>query len=79
VGRPGVLAEATGLAHRLAALPRPAVREVRRLLNLPFDQAASRLAEASLAEFGLFDTPEHHQRAEELSQRLAGRSRDREG
>ncbi len=79
VATPDLLAEATGLARRLAALPPPAVRQIRRLLNLPLEQAATWLAAASLAEFDLFDTPEHHERARQFAERMAARSRPRDG
>jgi Acyl-CoA dehydrogenase, C-terminal domain len=71
VAKPDVLAEAMGLAHRLAELPRPAVQETRRLLNYPVEQAAAMLDECSRAESELFDTPEHRVLAERLSRRLA--------
>jgi enoyl-CoA hydratase len=79
VARPGLLPEATGLAHRLAALPPPAVREARRLLSLPLEQAAAWLAQASQAEFDLFDTAEHHERVGQFAERLAARSGARGG
>jgi enoyl-CoA hydratase len=79
VATPDLLAEAAGLARRLAALPQPAVRQIRRLLNLPLEEAATRLAAASLAEFDLFDTPEHHERVGQLAERMAARSHARDG
>jgi enoyl-CoA hydratase len=78
VARPGVLPEAMGLAQRLAGLPGPAVRELRRLLNIPVEQAAAALADSSKAEYDLFDTPEHQVLAERLADRLAARSRTRD-
>jgi enoyl-CoA hydratase len=78
VARPGVLTEAMGLAQRLAGLPGSAVRELRRLLNIPVEQAAAALADSSKAEYGLFDTSEHHVLAERLADRLAARSRPRD-
>jgi enoyl-CoA hydratase len=78
VAGPGVLTEAMGLAQRLAELPGSAVRELRRLLNIPVEQAAAALADSSKAEYGLFDTPEHHVLAERLADRLAARSRTRD-
>jgi enoyl-CoA hydratase len=78
VARPGVLTEAMGLAQRLAGLPGPAVRELRRLLNIPVEQAAAALARSSKAEYDLFDTPEHQVLAEQLADRLAARSRTRD-
>jgi enoyl-CoA hydratase len=78
VARPGVLPEAMGLAQRLAGLPRPAMRELRRLLNIPVEQAAAALADSSKAEYDLFDTPEHRVLAERLADRLAARSSARD-
>jgi enoyl-CoA hydratase len=71
VTEPDVLAEAMGLAHRLAELPQPAVRQTKRLLNYQLEQAAAMLDECSRAESDLFDTPEHHVMVERLSHRLA--------
>jgi enoyl-CoA hydratase len=70
-----LLDEATVLAHRLARLPAPAVRELRRLLNLPLEQAAEQLREASRVEFDLFDTPEHRDLVAQFAERMAARSR----
>jgi enoyl-CoA hydratase len=78
VARPGVLPEAMDLAQRLAGLPGPAMREIRRLLNIPVEQAAAALADSSKAEYDLFDTPEHHAVAERLADRLAARSSARD-
>lgn len=66
-----VLDEAMRLAHRLAKLPSRAVRETRRLLNHPIEQAATMLDDCARAESELFDTPEHHVLVERLSLRLA--------
>ena len=74
----GVLPEAMGLAQRLARLPGPAVRELRRLLSIPVEQAAAALADSSKAEYDLFATPEHHARVERLADRLAARTRKRD-
>jgi enoyl-CoA hydratase len=71
-----VLAEAMGLAQRLARLPAPAVREIRRLLNTPVEQAAAALADGAKTEYDLFDTAEHHALVERLSDRLAAPTRD---
>jgi enoyl-CoA hydratase len=71
VARPDVLDEAMRLAHRLAKLPPQAVRETRRLLNLPVEQAAAMLDDCFRAESELFDTPEHHVLVDRLSRRLA--------
>ena len=73
-----VLPEAMSLAQRLARLPGPAVRELRRLLNLPVEQAAAALADSAKAEYHLFDTPEHHALVERLADRLAARTRKRD-
>jgi enoyl-CoA hydratase len=76
VAKPDVLAEAMSLAHRLAELPAAAVRETRRLLNVPVEQvAAAMLDECSRAESKLFDTPEHHLLVEGLGRRLASGKR----
>jgi len=47
---------------------------------LPGDEplTAAALARSSKAEYGLFDTPEHHVLAERLADRLAARSRTRD-
>src|ERR1700722_4873285 len=60
VAGPGVLTEAMGLAQRLPGLPGSAVRELRRLLNIPVEQAAAALADSSKAESGLFESRENH-------------------
>jgi enoyl-CoA hydratase len=78
VATPDVLTEAMGLAQRLVRLPGPAVREIRRLLNIPVEQAAAALADSSRAEYDLFDTPEHHALVERLADRLAARTRTRD-
>jgi enoyl-CoA hydratase len=69
-----LLDESTRLAHRLARLPASAVRELKRLLNIPLEQAAKQLHEASRVEFDLFDTPEHHDLVAQFAERMAARS-----
>ncbi|WP_067662461.1 enoyl-CoA hydratase/isomerase family protein [Nocardia miyunensis] len=71
VPAPEVLAESLRLARSLAALPRAAVQQARRLLNIHIDRAAPMLEECALAEYACFDTPEHYLLLEELSSTLA--------
>jgi enoyl-CoA hydratase len=71
VAGPDVRTEAMSLARRLAKLPPQAVREARRLLNHPLDQATSMLDECAKAESELFDTPEHRVLVERLSRKVA--------
>jgi enoyl-CoA hydratase len=62
-----VLGESLRLAHRLATLPPPAVREARRLLNFHVERAAAVLLDdSSRAEYECFDTAEHHALVERL-------------
>ena len=68
-----VHAEAIGLAHRLAALPRQAATQMRRLLNMHIDRIAGILEDSTRAEYACFDTDEHHLLLEQLSERLATR------
>jgi enoyl-CoA hydratase/carnithine racemase len=75
VARPQVLEESMGLARRLAQLPPQAVRQTRRLLNAPLEQAAALLDDCSRTESELFDTPEHRVLAEQLSRRVAAGQR----
>jgi enoyl-CoA hydratase len=74
VAGPALMDEATSLAHRLARLPAPAVRELKRLLNRPLEQAAEQLLAASRVEFGLFDSPEHQALVAQFAERMAARS-----
>jgi enoyl-CoA hydratase len=72
-----VHAEAIRLAHRLAALPRQAANEMRRLLNAHMDQMGSLLEDSTRAEYACFDTDEHRLQLERLSERLGARARKR--
>jgi enoyl-CoA hydratase len=63
--------EALRLAHRLAALPRQAATQMRRLLNNHMDQLEGLLEESTRAEYACFDTDEHSLLLEQLSERLA--------
>jgi enoyl-CoA hydratase len=55
-----VLAEATALAHRLAALAPRAVQDTKRVLNLHLERAISGILEFGIsAESECFTTPEH--------------------
>jgi enoyl-CoA hydratase len=69
-----VLAEALGLATRLAELPPQAVRQARRLLNSNIDRAAGILEDCARAESECFDTEEHRVLLERLSARVAAKS-----
>jgi enoyl-CoA hydratase len=69
-----VLAEALGLAGRLAELPPQAVRQARQLLNAHIDRAAVTLADCARAESECFDTEEHRVLLERLSARVAAKS-----
>jgi enoyl-CoA hydratase len=69
-----VLAEALGLATRLAELPPQAVRQARRLLNSHIDRAAGILEDCARAESECFDTEEHRVLLERLSARVAAKS-----
>ena len=69
-----VLAEALGLATRLAELPPLAVRQARRLLNSNIDRAAGILEDCARAESECFDTEEHRVLLERLSARVAAKS-----
>ena len=66
-----VQVEAIRLAHRLAALPRQAATQVRRLLNTHMDRMEGLLEDSTRAEYACFDTDEHRLRLEQLSERLA--------
>jgi len=66
-----VQVEAIGLANRLAALPRQASAQMRRLLNVHIDRMGSLLEESARAEHACFDTDEHRLLLERLSERLA--------
>jgi enoyl-CoA hydratase len=68
------LAESLRLAHRLAELPAPAVREMRRLLNSHIERAATVLDECARAEIACFDTAEHGVLLEQLSAKVAART-----
>lgn len=67
------VAVALDLAHRLAALPPHAVREVRRLLNSHIERAAPVLSECARAESECFDTDDHRAALDRLSVRLGTR------
>jgi enoyl-CoA hydratase len=69
-----VLAEALGLAGRLATLPPQAVRNARRLLNSHIDRAAVILEDCARAESECFDTEEHRELLERLSNRLSDKT-----
>jgi enoyl-CoA hydratase len=69
-----VLAEALGLAARLAELPPQAVRQARQLLNSHIDRAAVILADCARAESACFDTKEHRVELERLSARVAAKT-----
>jgi enoyl-CoA hydratase/carnithine racemase len=65
-----LLAEATALAHRLAAQPPQALQETKRALNLHLQHAALRVLPYALsAESESFSTPEVHAAAEKFSKR----------
>jgi enoyl-CoA hydratase len=63
--------EALRLAHRLAALPRQASAQVRRLLNSQLERMGSLLEDSTRAEYACFDTDEHRLLLQQLSERLA--------
>lgn len=70
-----VLDEALQLADRLAALPRYAVQQSRRLLNEHIHRAAATvLDESARAESACFDTEEHRVLLQELSARVAAKN-----
>lgn len=69
-----VLAEALGLASRLAELPPQAVHHARLLLNSHIDRAAVILEDCARAESECFDTEEHRVLLERLSARVAAKS-----
>jgi enoyl-CoA hydratase len=69
-----VLAEARGLADRLAALPPQAVRLTRQLLNSHIDRAATILGQCAQAENECFDTEEHGVLLAALSARVAAKN-----
>ncbi|MGO9101319.1 MAG: hypothetical protein ACLP9Y_18445 [Mycobacterium sp.] len=66
-----VHAEAVRLAHRLAALPRQASAQMRRLLNSHLDRMGRLLEDSTRAEYACFDTDEHRLLLQQLSERLA--------
>ena len=70
VPRPDVLAAATALAERIAALPAFAVQETKRCLNAHLTAAAEAVFERALAgEDRSFDTDEHRAVVEVLGRR----------
>lgn len=69
-----VHAEALRLAHRLAALPRQAAAQMRRLLNAHMDRMGSVVEDSRRAEYACFDTDEHRLQLERLSERLGTRA-----
>jgi enoyl-CoA hydratase len=69
-----VVAEALGLAGRLAALPPQAVRHARRLLNSHLERAAVILEDCARAESECFDTEEHRVLLERLSTRVSAKT-----
>lgn len=66
--------EAVRLAHRLAALPRQACAQMRRLLNSHIDQMGSLLEDSTRAEYACFDTDEHRLLLQQLAERLASQA-----
>jgi enoyl-CoA hydratase len=72
-----VHAEAVRLAHRLAALPRQACTQMRRLLNAHIDQTGRLLEDSTRAEYGCFETDEHRLLLQQLSERLASKAAQR--
>jgi enoyl-CoA hydratase len=68
-----VHAEAIRLAQRLAALPRQAATQMRRLLNTHMDRMEDLLEDSTRAEYACFDTDEHRLLLEQLSERLAAK------
>ena len=69
-----VHAEALRLAHRLAALPRQAATQMRRLLNAQMDLMGGLLEDSMRAEYACFDTDEHRLLLQQLSERLASKA-----
>lgn len=69
--------EALRLAHRLAALPRQAATQMRRLLNTHLDRMEDLLEDSTRAEYACFDTDEHRMLLQRLAERLARKAAKR--